>query len=737
MYSFFTNPWMLAAAVAVSLPIIIEWLFRRRKRQVELPTIRYLLRNKEQEKIKRQDRILLLLRMAGIGLLVLAITRPIIQHGLMGGARQRHVVVLLDGTASTSQQVGVTTSFGLAQKKAAAMIRELPKGTAVSVGLLGHRAEAVFEEEQDLHTAAGRVEALRAGSGAAPITDGLAWAAELLGRSKAGKPEVYIFSDFQKHTWVREGKITTEASRALGALADRSECFLVDTGGEPKFNYMLTELRPDDWLMSVGMPVRFRVQVELWGKPPEGQAAAVTFLVDGDKKDVREVRVGDRPATLEFEHRFAVPGEHLVEAVLEGDEHRVDNRRMYLCSVPENVQVLVLDDSMVTEAPGAPAEGGPAAGRAPAPGADRLDLRSSYLTRAIAPPSRPGAERVSRFAAKVINCSQIDFENLENYAAVVLTEARDLSEPTAVKLENYVSDGGALWVFMGPQVNVYQYNKLLFKDGNGLLPSRLKAGAAPPAGTEAPFIRFGESTHPALAQLTGSGNSDAKFLNYMDLEVKPDTRVVLALSNGAPAVLEKSFGRGRALLVNSTAGVDWSYLPATIEFPILVQEMMRYLVGNPDAAVNLNVGDRFEEPVYVSTQHLLLKLPDGRKERLTPRAREGRANAWTAVFEGTRQQGRYEFVDASPEALPRLRFVVNQKPEEGDLSRFTRGDFAEAFGHAGARWIGQETPVEDFVAKLHSVTELAPAVLWMLILVLAVESFLAARFGRRRGGASS
>jgi hypothetical protein len=632
----------------------------------------------------------------------------------------------------------VTTSFGLAQKKAAAMIRELPQGAVISVGLLGHRAEAVLEEEKDLHTAAGRVETLRAGSGAAPITDGLAWVSDLLGRSKGGNPELYIFSDFQKHTWMREGKLTTEASRALNQLADRCECFLVDTGGQPKFNYMLTELRPEDWLMSVGMPVRFRVQVELWGKPLEGTAATVTFMVDGSKKDVREVRVADRPATLEFEHRFAVPGEHLVEAILEGDEHRVDNRRICLCSVPENVQVLVLDESVSVEAPGAAAEGAPAAGRGPEQAADRLDYRSSYLSRAIAPPSHAGAERVSRFAARVINYSQVDYENLESYAAVVLTDAKDLSEATAVKLENYVSDGGALWVFLGPQVNLYQYNRFLFKEGSGLLPCRLKAGAAAlPAGKEAPYIRFGESTHPALAQLTGSGNTDAKFLNYMDLEVKPDTRVVLTLSNGTPAVLEKSFGRGRVLLVNSTAGVDWSYLPATIEFPILVQELMRYLVGNPDAVVNLNVGDRFEEPVYVSTQHLLLKHPDGRKERLTPRARTDRQNAWTVAFDGTRQQGLYEFTDVSPEVLPRLRFVVNQKPEEGDLSRFTRDDFGEAFGRGGWRWIGQEIPVEDFVAKLHSVTELAPAVLWMLVLVLALESYLAARFGRRRGGASS
>ena len=32
--------------------------------------------------------------------------------------------------------------------------------------------------------------------------------------------------------------------------------------------------------------------------------------------------------------------------------------------------------------------------------------------------------------------------------------------------------------------------------------------------------------------------------------------------------------------------------------------------------------------------------------------------------------------------------------------------------------------------------ELAPVVLWMLVLILAAESYLAARFGRRRGGVS-
>ena len=741
MQSFFANPWMLAGLVAVALPLIVEWLFRRRKRQIELPTLRFLLRSKDQKRIRRQDRILLLLRMLGIFLLVLAIARPLIRHGLLGEARQRHFVVLLDATASTNQQVGVTTAFGLAQKRAAAMLRELPEGSAVSVALLSDRAETVTETETDLHTAAARLEALRPGSGAAPIADGLAWIRDRATSSEAGRPEIYIFSDFQKHTWMRKGGQAAATARVLNELSSRHETFLVDVGGEPRFNYMLTELRPEEWLMSTGMPVRFRVLGQTWGEPPEGALATVTFLVDGVKKGVQEARLSDPPTPLVFEHRFTRPGEYLVEAVLEGDEHRVDNRRICLCTVPESSDVLILDEG----AEMAPASNAP--GAKPNPGAGGVGRECAYLARAIAPPSHPGMERVSRFATKVVHPAQIDYENVGNYVAVVLADTTALTETMVAKLESYVADGGALWLFVGPRVNLYQYNKLLFKDGKGLLPCRLESllpQVSGPAGGsrggdagDLPYICFGESTHPALAQLTGSGNRDAAFLRYMALELAPDARVVLALSNGAPAVVERAFGRGKVLLMNATAGVDWSYLPATAEFPVLVQELLRYLVGRPDADANLNVGDRFEQPVFVSTQHLLLKRPDGRKVRLTPRQRAGREDSWVVSFDQTQQQGLYEFVDVVPEVLPRLRFAVNQTPEEGDLSRLSRGDFRDAFGRGAWRWIGPQTPVEELVARLHAVTELAPGILWLLVVVLAGESLLAAHFGRRRGRSSS
>lgn len=707
----FTSPLMLVALVLVLIPIIIEWLFRKRRRQVELPTIRFLLRNKEQERVRRQDLLLLILRMIGIFLIVLALTRPVVRHGWMGAGRQRNVVVLLDATASMNQQVGVTTAFGLAQRKAAEMVRGLPKGTSVTVGSLGERAQTEVKDETDVHTAAAKVEALRAGSGAAPMSDALDWVKSSI-EKKTGV-EVYLFSDFQKSTWLTPRTSAPEMARALNEVGRGNEFYVVDVGGAPEYNLMVTDLSPAERVLSARMPVTFNVTIDSTGKPPADARATITLLVNGDKKGIREVPVGGGPLRLAFEHTFADPGEYLVEVLLEDDMHRVDNRRFYLCDVQEDLRVLVLDET------------------ADAPMPDSI-----YLARAIAPAGRPGMPKVSRFATNVVTPARVAYENLNRYVGVVLVGSGFLRADMVSKLEQYVRDGGALWLFMSDRINFYEYNKLLFNKGAGLLPCALKEKTA----AEKPDLFHDLETLEISGEITPQpGIKDATVAYYVGLDLKPgnpsDSRVLYKLSNGAPALVERTFGRGKVLLSTTSAGVQWDYLPARPEFAIYVQEVLRYLVGDPNRPVNLSVGDKFQQPVFVSAQHLVLRYPDGRRTRLTPRPHPTVADAWSVEFTETNQQGPYA-VDAIQEVLGRRRFVVNQSRAEGDLARLTRDGFSDAFGSGSWRWIPPETPLADFVASLHAVTELAPTVLWTLAVTLAVESFLAVWFGRRRGGAT-
>jgi hypothetical protein len=718
MTSLFTNFVMLSAMVAVLIPPIIEWLFRRRKRQIELPTIRFLLKKKEQEKVKRQDRILLLIRMLVLFLLVGSLARPLVRRAAIAGTQSRSVYFVLDATASMQQSAGITTAFGLMQKKASGVVRELTKGTRVSVVTISDGVKVVSANETDFLTVSAKIERLRPESGAVSITEGLQWILKTIEEEKPTSAELYVFSDFQTFTWQRPGGEAAKVSESLSKLAELSDLFLVDVGGIPEFNCMVTALSPDEWVMSTGMPVKFRAVIETWGKVRADAKIRINFLVDGIKKSVRDVDTSRDKTTLEFNHQFARPGEYLIEVAIEGDEHRVDNRRLYLSTVPEAVKVLILDESAPIISP---IDSGPTS-RNPLP------HDSSWLAHAVAPATRPGMDKVSRFGATTVHPNRISYENLADYGVVILTDMANLNESVVAKLEKYVKSGGSLWMFMGSRVNPYSYNKFLFRDGDGLLPAKLVSAS----DTDKPFVKFAASDHQALAVFSDHVTEDARFLKYFQIEPAKASRTLLALSNEAPAVIERSFGRGKVLLMNTSVGTEWSTIQATVEFPMLVQELLRYLVGTPDASVNLNIGDVFEQPVFISSQHLLLRYPNGQKERLTPVKIDPEKDEWMARFGGTRQQGLYE-IDSTAEALPRNRFVVNQNSGEGDLTRLSKSEFREAYGSSSWQWLGKEIPIEEFAAKRHSIIELAPWILSGLAVLLGMESFLAMRFGRRRG----
>src|SRR6185295_8628431 len=124
------------------------------------PTLKFLLENEEQEQVKKQDRLLLILRTVAVIALVLAISRPLLQQSWLKSSGPRNVIIFIDNTASMNQQVGVDTSFRLARKKAAEIAALMPKDTSIAVGCLTDRAETVVEGEQDVTAVASKIKAL-------------------------------------------------------------------------------------------------------------------------------------------------------------------------------------------------------------------------------------------------------------------------------------------------------------------------------------------------------------------------------------------------------------------------------------------------------------------------------------------------------------------------------------------------------------------------------------------------
>ena len=250
------------------------------------------------------------------------------------------------------------------------------------------------------------------------------------------------------------------------------------------------------------------------------------------------------------------------------------------------------------------------------------------------------------------------------------------------------------------------------------------------------YSGVGSSPHPAVANMRQMTKAAAppSISRYMPVKLSSKQqqfgRPIAFLSNNQPAICERSFGQGKVVLFNTSADDSWNFLAYTTEYAVLMQELLGWMIGDPDKSVNLEIGQPFEQPVLLSSQYLLLRRPDYSKIRLAPvEAPEG--DIWKVSFGDTVAQGVYE-VDTIPEVLNRRRFVVNMVATEGDLTRLNAEDVRQQISASGGTYWGPETAIVRQVESRYSVTEFAWAFLWMVFGLLATETFLARRFGQRR-----
>jgi hypothetical protein len=743
MLHWLIHPWMLIALVAMAIPLIIEWLFRRRRQLIAFPAMRYLMNPRKRRRVRLQDLILLLIRTVVPGVLVFALARPLLRPDNSATAAPRNVVIVLDGTYSMGQSIGQTTAFEVAQTMAQDVVRGLPKDAVVSFVYLGNRPEVIKEATSDhdsIHDAIGRA---RVSDQAGRMVDAIEIVEKLTETTTAAPSEVYLVSDLQRSTWAPTGEDNRDATALLAHLARRCETFVLDTGGENGFNAYLTRFEPQEKVLAVGMEVHFEVDVEAKNMPANGKLWLTLFADEdraGEKSGkilTQELTLSDfhaGRATVVFGHTFVEPGEHLLRVELEGDALAIDNQQFYLASVPASVEVLIVDPKHDA-----------------APTADPFASNSGQLRHAVAPVTPPGFDRLSPFAVTVRRPEEVLKLNLDQYAVVILANVGNPSEALISRLEHYVGDGGKLLILVGDAVAPYEYNTRLLKGGKGLLPGELEAAVGLPpeeaskqalaAPEKAADLLFGLSysaagtePHPAVANVRQMTRQPTPPSVSRYLPIKPRNksgelgRAVAWYTNQQPAIVERSFGQGQVLLINTSADASWNYLVYSGEYLVLMQELLRYLVGVPDRSVNLRLGEPFRQPVLLSSQYLLLRRPDHAKVRLAP-VEQG--NLWRVSYEQPDRQGVYE-VDTTVEVMARRRFVVNLVSTEGDLTRLDIVEWRRALGQAGVGYWGPDKAVLRAVEARHSVKEFAWLFLWALLALLAVETYLAARFGRRR-----
>lgn len=555
------NQALLFGIFAISIPIVIHLLNRRRFRKVRWAAMRFLNVSVEQNqrRMRLEDLILLFLRCLLIALLALAIARPVVE-GLSGVPGSKiAAAIVIDNSASMGTAEGEGTRLSLARQTARAVVERLPAGSSVAVSTPFRSDESTTEHD----LANQRIKEVPQTDRHSDLLNALEKGARTLAGQAAAEKELYLITDGHAEEWGAFAALE-EKMRALSA---GMKLHLVLVGSPAPANLGISRLVPSGTLPAVGQPFRIDVEVTNYGAHAAFDVA-VNLLVDGQAGDESWVIDEVPPGRSESATLYATlprAGYHRVTVALGSDAVPFDDQRTIVMQAVDRVQVLLVDGE---------------------PGAEPREAETFFLRHALAPVSD---EELGSYPVKpsVISPSEFASESLADFHAVVLANVGEVSMEMADRLAKYVKEGGGLLVFPGENVRPKFYNTLLHAKHH-LLPADLVAREPGPATQ----TRKLQPTETNPLGLDGDLLASASFRQSFDLELpREGYRVALRYHDGSPALVESDLGLGKVFLFTSTADTAWNDFAVRPAFVPFVNRLLGVVVQHREANLNIEAGE--------------------------------------------------------------------------------------------------------------------------------------------------
>lgn len=626
-FPFLHSSLAIAALAAGLLPVVIHFINRQRYRQAPWAAMTFLLaaNRRSRKRLRLEQLLLLLTRMAAIILIGLAIARPYVSAAPLGGLGMGrvHRILVVDNSLSTLATVGEgQTRFASVQRAADDWLVSLPEGDIVSVVTTATPAELIIEYPvSDRRVVRERVRAISASAKPADWVRAIDMTHELVRRSPlaSGNQTVGIVSDFRRADWLGDeesesGDVTTSSSSATTALRRLAQqlnskspsVHLIRIAEEGGDNVGISGFFMESSLLAPRLPARALVQLVNHSTATQ-QGLALQFRRGGQllrREVVPDIAPG-ATATVSASLEFTAAGTHLLEVELEGtrsDLLPIDDARFLSIEVREKVSVLLVDGQV---------------------GPTLLSGQAGFLATALHPASAQLAgwdgattsrgPELSLVDARVVGTVELGGEVLSDFDVIALCNVARLSPRQWEQLHEFTARGGGFLIFAGDQVNVEHYNEYGHSAGSGLLPGLLSDAALLPVPTDLPGgLKLPERIHPIVAEFarfTDSGLFTARVDRY--LPIVPDdhpAETALSFSNGAPALVIGAHGMGHVAYFATSPNMAWNNLPAKGDFVSLMLNVTAYLAPRRGAQRNLLAGQTLREPISAAQSGLPLRV---------------------------------------------------------------------------------------------------------------------------------
>lgn len=783
-------------AALVTLPIILHFLMRQKPKEMVFPAMRFLKERRQSNRSRMRIRhfLLLLLRCLLIILVAIALAGPSVASqdygnwltlggiglsglivagvlllsffrkqknwlllGILGTLFVGHLIfgsvaaskllgsestqligddqapvaalIVIDSSPRMDYRSENATSLEKAKEAGQWLISQFPVDSQVCV-LATDNDRPFFSV--DVAAAKRRIETLETNFSGGSIPTALLDGLQILNKAPQERKEIYIVTDLTRESWTNEDPfpVAKELNRNPG-----TNVFVFDVGVEDATNFALTQLNLSD--IEISSRGRLSVSTEIQRKGT-GEQRTIKMLIEKhelprpivrDEQNLfPEMTFDGQSVTKDIRENSSVPvkftfsqpldlGVYHGSVRIEGqDGLAVDNQRFFTFRVGRIKKALIVHPSNVNPR-----------------------VMQSVLT-----PRDKVESGTAKYESETATQAEfVRFEDLSSYDAIYLLNPLPIEELVWQRLENYAQNGGGLALFLG-----HNAAKGGVADPSFSLPTakRVLSGSLQNQWFNEEsdlFLSPKELIHPIFKSIRRVETAVLwnRFPIFIHWGIEPEeddqlpTRTLLRFGNREPALIERTIGNGRVLVMTTPITEygfvqdrqSWNRLLSGNPVPawLLLDGIASYLVQNDAESLNIGIGQ---------TASLINDLKDFPE---TYQAFSPLVDKPPTIVNQVNGKIRYRFVDYPGHY--RLKGVMDQNvvlrgfsanigESVTDLSRLEPDELDTFLGADRYQLAKQKDEIQRQQGTTRRGQEFYPLVILMMLVVMAVEYLMSNRF---------
>jgi hypothetical protein len=695
----FLNPIILfAAGAAVLLPLLIHIFNRQKVKTIPFSSLLFLrsLEKTRMRRVKIKEYLLLLIRSLIILLVVAAFARPAIRGGFatkVGAHAKTSIVLLLDNSYSMGFETKDGPVFELAKEKAKRILNQLKEGDEASlIEFSSHPQMATPHPTHDFKSLIEYLdEEAQLTAQKTNVSEAVNLAYEVLKDSKNLNQEIYLVTDMDRSSW-SDSRLNIPPSDE-----QKTKLYLVDVSPSERRNLCIEEISFGPQLIEKGRPFQIKAKIANYTYQ-EVNSLLVGLYLDGKRVSQTDVDLQkDGKASLKFNPSVDQAGIHTGFFELTDDDLLIDNRRYFTFRIPERIPVLLMGER---------------------------ERDTHHLGLALNPLDAEDANKKVTQRSKS-SLSGIDFNKFD---VVILSNLSRLTDVQLANLERFVQKGGGLFVILGDNIDSDFYANRLIKEFFNL---RLKTPFKSTTNTSGFFSLERIDTDHPIFQVYRDLDKDQlpliKFFSIFELPQSQEVKTIVSFSLGRPALVEKSFGAGKALLL--AASVDESRADLVVHpfFVPMINRAVEYLAADLSRLdENILVGSKVtrELPADLAGKEIELFDPQMKKTSLQP---SFQTDKLIIKIDETSLPGIYDVRASTSSSRGEVvdRFAVNIDPQDSDPQKIETSDVKDKLEGVDFLFIDAGDDVGESILQSRYGKELWKTFLWIVFGLLALEMFLA------------